>query len=265
LAVSAALLTGCGEPSPVPSEERPSVPGPALYREPPHRLVPDTAEPIILECFGEPFDETLGAPVGDVPPYYLGRELIVCRAGRWRTDYSLETGAGWSEGLLLPGLVTLTVHPPSGVETWAVGRPGLTRRADVLTDGPSVGVIAVILAGSGLSDGEEYRLPALDLRQGADYDLEIAVGGREDVETAWGVRSCLEVLVEPQGFAFYLDDTGWPWSVRWPGGFAERAEYGRPARRTTSVETPGEGTESETAPVETETEEPVPDDAETGA
>jgi len=244
----------------VPSEERPTEPGSALYYHPPHRLPPDTAEPIVLECFGETFGETFG----DVPPYYLGREILACHAGRWRTDYSLETGAGWSEGLFLPGLVTLTVHPPSGVEARAVGRPGLTRRADLLTDGPSVGVIAVILVGCELADGEVYRLPARDLRQGTDYDLEIAVGGRKDVETAWGVRECLEVLIEPQGFAFYLDDTGWPWSVRWPGGFAERAEYGRPTRRTTSVETPDEESEGETAPAETETEEPVPEEAAPG-
>ena len=235
---------------------------PAVNHEPQHRLPPDTVEPIVLECFGEPF----GEPFGDADPYYLGRETLTCRSGRWRTDFWLETGAGWSEGLLLPGLVTLTVHPSPGVEERAVGRPGLTRRADVLTDGPSVGVIAMILAGCALADGEEYRLPARDLRQGTDYDLEITVGGRKDVETAWGVRPCLEVLVEPQGFAFYLDDTGWPWSVRWPGGFAERAEYGRPARRTASVETTEEGTaEDEPAPTETETEEPAPEDAEAGA
>jgi len=251
----------------VPGEELPITPSTVRYHEPPHRLPPDTIEPIILEWFTEPVGEPFGAPFGDVPPYYLGREMLVCSAGRWRTDYSLETGAGWSEGLLLPGLVTLTIHPPSGAQEWALGRPGLTRRADVLTDGPSLSVIAVILAGFEPADGEEYRLPARDLRQGTDYDLEIAVGGHKDVETAWGVRSCLEVLVEPQGFEFYLDETGWPWSVRWPGGFAERAEYGRPARRTAVVEIPEESggeAEIETAPIENETEEPVPETAETG-
>jgi hypothetical protein len=264
IGVSAAFFTGCGGPSPVPGEAPvpPETGVPAAYHEPPHRLPPDTAEPVVLECFGEPFAE----PFGNAAPYYLGRETLVCRSGRWRTDYSLETGAGWSGGLLLPDLATLAVHPPSGVEEYAVGRPGLTRRADVLTDGPSVGVIAVILAGFELADGEGYRLPAYDLRQGLDYDLEIAVGGRSEVETAWGVRECLEVSVEPQGFTVFLDETGWPWSVRWPGGFAERAEYGRPARRSVVAETPEEGGgEGETAPTESETEEPVTETADTGA
>ena len=264
IGLSAALFTGCGGPSPIPGEELRISTGPDRYREPEHRLPPDTAEPIVLECFGEPF----GEPFGDADPYYLGRETIACRAGRWRTEYSLETGAGWSEGYLLPGLVTLTVHPSPGVEERAVGRPGLTRRADVLTDGPDLGVIALILAGCELADGEEYRLPARDLRQGLDYDLEIAVGGFFEVETAWGARACLEVSVEPQGFTFYLDDTGWPWSVRWPGGFAERAEYGRPARKAVVVETPEEGAvepEAETAPTENETGEPTPEAAETDA
>ncbi|MCX7022551.1 MAG: hypothetical protein NTW26_09830 [bacterium] len=261
LGLYAALVIGCGGPSSVPGEApvHPDASVPVGYHEPLHRLPPDTVEPIVLECFGEPF----GEPFGDADPYYLGRETIVCRAGRWRSEYSLETGAGWSEGLLLPGLVTLTVHPPSGVEERAVGRPGLTRRADVLTDGPSLGVIALILAGCELGEGEEYRLPARDLRQGLDYDLEIVVGGWSDVETAWGARPCLEVFVEPQGFAFYLDDTGRPWSVRWPGGFAERAEYGHSARKAVAVETPEGADEAETAP--TETEEPVPENAETGA
>jgi len=259
IGLSAALFAGCGGPAPVPGEEMRIAPGPDRYCEPEYRLPPDTTEPIVLECFGEPF--------GDVPPYYLGRVTFSCRAGRWRSDYLLETGAGWSEGFLLPGLVTLTVHPPSGDEERAVVRPGLTRRADVLTDGPDLGVIALILAGCALVDGEKYRLPARDLRQGLDYDLEVAVGGRSEVETAWGARECLEVSVEPQGFTFFLDETGWPWSVRWPGGFAERAEYGRPVRKAV-VETPEEGAaepEAETAPTEIETEEPIPEAAETGA
>ncbi len=226
------IVLGCGEPTPVlkTAPDTPENLSPVHHREPPSRVPPNLEEPIVLECFTEPF---LNAD-----PYYLGRETIRCDSGQWRVEYSLETGSGWSGGRQLPGVVTMTVHPPRGGGERAVGRPGLTRFESVLTDGPSPGALAVLLAACELRSEEEYSLPARDLRQGFDYTLELKTGGWSEVGTAWGERLCLEVEVLPQGYVFQLDDTGWPWAVRWPGGYAERAAYKTRKRRPPEVEAP---------------------------
>jgi hypothetical protein len=209
------------------------------------RVPPDLAEPLVLECFAEPFT--------NVDPYYLGRETVRCGSGRWSVVYELETGSGQSEGVHLPGLATLEIHPPGGGGERAVGRPGSTRSASVLTDGPSLGVLAVVLAGCEPGMEENYGMPTRDLRQGTDYDLVMRVGGWSDVGTAWGERRCLEVRVLPQNYTFQLDSDGWPWAVCWRGGFAERAVYGERRRRPPPAEEPLP--EEEEPPTETTTEE----------
>ena len=247
------IILGCGGPSPV-LKYGPDLPDDtrrAHSRVPERRIPNDLDEPLVLECFIKPFR--------NADPYYLGRETIRCDSGHWRVEYSLETGTGWSGGRQLPGVVTMTVHPPRGRGERAVGRPGLTRFESVLTDGPSPGALAVLLAACELRSEEEYRLPARDLRQRFDYALELKTGGWSEIGTAWGERLCLEVEVQPQGYIFQLDDTGWPWSVRWPGGYAERAAYHARRRRPPEIEAPTpvevEVTEiSDEEPTEPETE-----------
>ena len=254
LGLALAILAGCDGPTPVIKDGpgRPAGPPPAYHHEPERRIPPDLETPIVLEYFSEPFI--------DVDPYYLGRETIAFASGRWRVDYSLETGSGWSEGLQLPGLATMTVHPPHGDEDRDIGRPGVTHPSSALTDGPSLGVIAILLSGYEMGNEEEYKLPARDLRQGVDYDLELKTGGWSEVGTAWGERRCLEVTVLPQGYVFRLDETGWPWSVRWPGGYAERAEY-EPWPRRKRIEVTVEESAPETD-IDEGPESESPDDAE---
>lgn len=262
LGLSLIIVLGCGEPTPVlkTGPDTPDNPGPARHREPPSRVPPDLEEPIVLECFTEPFI--------NADPYYLGRETIRCGSGQWRVEYSLETGSGWSEGLQLPGLILLTVHPPLGGVERAIGRPRLTRFESVLTDGPSPGALAVLLAACELRSEEEYSLPARDLRQGLDYELELKTGGWSEIGTVWGERLCMEVEVLPQGYVFQLDETGWTWSVRWPGGYAERAVYEpHPGREMVTSVVEADDAEPEVVEVDEDStgDEPESESTENGA